>query len=70
MVDIVLLISIEPMKDASDEDIEDDLMKTIKSHSGIAKSRSEREEKLRQMMDDDGKVSNLAIIVLANWTIR
>ena len=43
-----------PMENASDEENEKDFMEITTSKSAKAKSRSERQEELRQMMDDEG----------------
>ncbi len=43
------------MEDASEEENENDLVGISKSQLEKRKSRSEREEQLRQMMDDEGK---------------
>ena len=43
------------MEDASEAEDEDEFMETVTKKSKTGKSRSQREEELRQMMDDDGK---------------
>lgn len=43
------------MKDASEDENEEDFIASNKPKSAQSQSKSEREEKLRQMMDDEGK---------------
>ena len=44
------------MEDASEAEGEEEFMETFTKMSRTGKSRFEREEELRQMMDDDGNV--------------
>lgn len=45
----------EPMKDASEDEDEDTFVPTTKSEAEPGKSRSEREERLRKLMDEEGE---------------
>ena len=48
-------MSEERMKEASDDEQEHDFMEANRAGQNPGKSRSERAEQLRKMMDDDGK---------------
>ena len=52
-----LLISLEPMKDASEDEQEDDFISQPTKPSDPNKSKAERAEQLRKMMEDDGNRS-------------
>lgn len=43
------------MKDASEDEQVEDFMNEVKVGAKPAKSKSEREEQLRRMMDEEGK---------------
>lgn len=49
------LMKTEAMKDVSEDENEDDFMGSNNPVSGSRKSRSEREEQLRNMMEDEGE---------------
>ena len=52
------LIDLEPMKDASEDEQEADLLvASTKSDASKRASKTEREERLRKMMDDEGSIS-------------
>lgn len=46
------------MKDASEEEQVEDFIDEVKVGVRLAKSKSEREEKLRKMMDEEGRRAN------------
>lgn len=51
-----MLTPVDIMEDASEDEQEDDFAETNKIDSKAAKSqRAEREDRLRKMMDDEGK---------------
>jgi DNA polymerase delta subunit 3 len=49
------------MKDASEDEQEDDFIETKKGDSKAAESRAERQEKLRKMMEDEGTPRQIRI---------
>lgn len=51
------------MRDASEDDDEDNFIGTNKSESKLGKSRSEREEQLRKLMDEEGKQTVCGIVL-------
>lgn len=52
---LTLIQITEPMKDASEDEQYDDLLKIDESSSKPRTSHAERAEQLRKMMDDNGK---------------
>jgi len=61
--DPYLLISTEPMKDASEDEQEDDFVDTTNINSSSARLQAYRQAQLRKMMDDDGKTLGLLAVL-------
>lgn len=45
------------MRDASEDEQEEDFMASNSANAGISKSQSDRAEQLRKMMEDEGRES-------------
>lgn len=49
------LTVVEPMKDASEDEQVEDFINEVKVGAKLSNPKSEREERLRKMMDDEGR---------------
>jgi len=54
---LILITSTEPMEDASEDEQEDDLISKPTRNLDPKKSRAERTEQLRKIMEDEGKTT-------------
>ncbi len=67
---LILMTSTEPMKDASENEQEDDFISKPTENPDPKKSKAQRAEQLRKMMEDEGNnaVATLTSIISADIT--